>query len=315
MRCDEDILHDQSSTGRERPWRAKKQSNMKLSEIYRQVNEKKADRLENCGTVLTFKQLENGQKKLDHMSSCRVRLCPMCSWRRSIKLYAQVSKVMDAAKSSNYAYIMATFTVANCSSEALSDVITSMMSAYNKLKQLKSFKAAIHGWYRGLEVTHNTDPLSKSYDTYHPHFHCIFAVDKGYFMDKRYIQRDEWAKMWRKAMKLEYTPMVDIRCVKGKTAKAVAEISKYTVKDVDYIVSSDYDLSVRTVRTLDQALHKRRLVAFGGVFKALHKQLNLDDPIDGDLVNIDGESDLDKMRTEGYVSYVWSAGYNNYYRD
>ena len=59
--------------------------------------------------------------------------------------------------------------------------------------------------------------------------------------------------------------IVDVRKIKGDTAKAVAEATKYAAKSKDYIVLDDWDLTVETVRGLDKALHKRRLVGFGGL--------------------------------------------------
>ena len=76
---------------------------------------------------------------------------------------------------------------------------------------------------------------------------------------------------------------------KGKRFKwyyrrAVCETTKYTVKNEDYILSNNWQLTLESVATLDKALANRRLVAFGGVMKEWHKKLNLDDEIDGKLI-------------------------------
>jgi plasmid rolling circle replication initiator protein Rep len=163
-----------------------------------------------------------------------------------------------------------------------------------------------------LEITHNTNPQSVSYDTYHPHFHCILAVNKTYFKNEEYIQKSDWTSFWRKAMRLDYDPVVDVRRVKGNTAKAVAEVSKYAVKDSDYIIPDDWQLTVDTVKLLDSVLSNRRLVAYGGKFKDWHRKLNLDDEVDGDLVHIDGDVSVDPEVKE-LITYVWHTGYNQYF--
>ena len=45
----------------------------------------------------------------------------------------------------------------------------------------KEVKSIVKGYIRKLEVTYNSDMSSKSYDTYHPHFHVVIAVNKSYF--------------------------------------------------------------------------------------------------------------------------------------
>ncbi len=93
-----------------------------------------------------------------------------------------------------------------------------------------------------LTVPRNADEE----DTYHPHFHVLLPVKKNY------IKQADWTSLWKKALKLDYTPIVDIRRVKSKAKidaeqiesdvreammeqKAVLEISKYPVKDTDVV--------------------------------------------------------------------------------
>jgi plasmid rolling circle replication initiator protein Rep len=42
---------------------------------------------------------------------------------------------------------------------------------------------------------------------------------------------------------------------------------------------------------LDDALSARRLIGYGGILKEIHKELNLGDAEDGDLVKIEEEDD------------------------
>lgn len=58
----------------------------------------KARRLAECAQWAEFERLPNGQGlRLHEASFCRVRLCPMCQWRRSLKLGDQVRKVVSRA--------------------------------------------------------------------------------------------------------------------------------------------------------------------------------------------------------------------------
>jgi plasmid rolling circle replication initiator protein Rep len=310
-----EILTDESDNGRERPWREKKMANEKLSKAYDEVDETKAERLCNCGNLLQFKVNEDGVKKLHMMNSCRVRLCPMCAWRRSLKVYHNTNKIMTGIESEKeYGYIMLTLTVRNCTGEELSETITDMMKGWQRFIQTKAFRKAVKGTYRGLEITHNVTKGDPYYDTYHPHYHCVLVVDKYYFGNKsQYLNKTEWQQMWRKAMRLDYDPVIDVKRVIGSTADAVSEVAKYSVKDEEYLIPDDWGLTVDTVRILDSSLHKRRFVSYGGKMKEWHKRLNLEDESDGDLINV-GEDDSTDKRDGHLHTYVWNTGYNQYLR-
>lgn len=310
-----EILHDKSATGRERPWSDKKMKNQLLALAYDQINESKALRLRECSNWLEFSVTKDGTKKLSNANFCRVRLCPICTWRRGLKIFAHTQAIMEEMKKDkDYGYIFITLTARNCVGEELQTIVDSMFKSWNRFINYKRVKDVIKGWYRGLEITHNVNPLSKSYDTYHPHFHCVFAVNKHYFNNKEYIKQSEWTDLWQKALKSDYKPIVDVRKVKGDTAKAVSEVAKYAVKDGDYIIPEDWDLTVSTVKLLDSALHRRRLVAYGGKFKELHKLLNLDDEIDGDLVLTDTQKEKEEP-TANKIYYSWNVGYNQYIKN
>ena len=124
-------------------------------------------------------------------------------------------------------------------------------------------------------------------------------------------------EMWRKAYQDDHITQVDIRAVRaaGKkpenVMKAVAECCKYTVKPEEILVPEDMKWSAETVQVLDLALHKRRLIAFGGTLKKIHAALHLDDPIDGDIASAgevpDGWEKIDVQQV-----YVWHSGYSQY---
>lgn len=305
-----ETLVDVSKSGTIRPWQRKASDGRVLADFYQHINSSKAIRLRNCASFLDFLVSENGKKALVRANFCRVRLCPMCVWRRTLKIFVQTSKIMsELSKNDNYSYLFLTLTMKNCKSEDLSLAVDEMMKAWHKLFRYKRFNQAVRGFYRGFEITHNLNVTSDSYDTFHPHFHCILAVDKGYFKSRYYLSQNDWTSLWAKALGVDYNPVVHVKRVKGNTAKAVAEIAKYAVKEEDYIIPDDTDMTLKTVELLDRVLDKRRFVSFGGIFKDVHKKLNLDDPEDGDLIRIDDEVDLPDYKL---VTYVWHSGYRQY---
>lgn len=300
------ILKDVSLSGRLRPWKEKKEANQLLSVAYEMVDKNKASRLRQCATVLRYLSNESGQKKLDKANFCRVRLCPICQWRRSLKTYSQLRKITEEIeKEELYTYALLTLTIRNCGAEELAETLDSMTKGFKKLSKYVKIKEAVKGWYRGQEITHNLKT-----DMYHPHYHVLLVLGKRYWREG-YIKHAEWVDMWQKAMKLDYRPSVDIRRVKGASSGVLAEISKYMAKESDYIVPCDWEMTVKTVELLDKVLAKRRFSAMGGVMKDWHKRLNLDDMEDGDLVEIDAEK-IDKEDLSVYEIYSWKTGYSQY---
>lgn len=311
--------------GKERPWQIHKKSTMELAESYKRLGMNKHYRVSECGSFLEFKRfVQDNSLKLNRSNFCKVRLCPMCSWRRSLKTFGQVSKVMDyALGQKDYRFIFLTLTCKNVYGEELSEQLDKLFHSFKKLTERKAVKQAVKGWFRALEVTHNLDGTSKDYDTFHPHFHIILAVNKSYFTDKKYyLSHEKWTSLWKSCLKVDYTPIVDVRAFKtGKkshVSKSVAESAKYAVKSNDFIIRDkdgaiDEEMTDDSVFILDKALANRRLVAFGGEFKEIHKLLNLDDMENGDLINTDNEElreDLDYV----IERYKWHIGYRQYYK-
>lgn len=295
-------------TNKVSPWREKKKNSLLISESFQRLNELwKARFLESCGEVLSFVRLEDGSLKLKSAQFCKNRLCPMCAWRRSLKIFGQVSKIMDYFGDS-YRYLFLTLTIKNVHFDDLSNTIDEMMKGFKLLMQSKRVKKSVRGAFRGLEVTFN------HYDgSFHPHFHIILAVDPDYFSNPRkYIAKDDFVSLWRRSMRLDYDPIIDIRKIKNSVSKAVAEVAKYTVKDKDYVIESDPWLQDKLVQAFSVVLHGRRLISFTGVFREAHRFLNLDDALDGDLIHTDGEDLRDDLQ-QTILIYRWNFGLGNYY--
>ena len=54
-----------------------------------EVLNNRAEKVENCATWLTYGKTTKAEFKLFYANFCRDRLCPMCSWRRSLKIFSQ----------------------------------------------------------------------------------------------------------------------------------------------------------------------------------------------------------------------------------
>lgn len=309
-------------------WTPKRILCERLVSVYRFLGlDNRAERVETCGTSLEFVKVaaaaggppegdrssssSNDIFKLHTANFCRDRLCPMCSWRRSYKIFGQVSKIMNLIQN-DYEFLFLTLTVPNVPGELLSSKLDSLQVGWRNFTRHKSFKNSVLGYFKALEITYN-----KKADTFHPHYHVVLAVSKSYFVSRSYIARDVWLSMWQKAMNDYSITQVDVRKARDKKSErvgadvsaflssAVAEIAKYAVKSSDYLFE-DIGLSRYVVSVLFPALSDRRLVSFGGCFKKAFQALNLDDSENGDLIHLDGEIRSD-VALQIY-RYGWSCG-------
>ena len=309
-------LADFSSTGRERPWKQKKANSQLVGKAFSRLSltfpesqdyfSKKAKRINDCGSYLVFQRFTDNSLRLKQAYFCRQRLCAMCNWRRSLKIFSQVSKIMDSMNSdTEYEYLFLTLTIRNVDGPELKTAISDMIQGYLKLIRRKRVSKCVLGTFRALEVTYNNIT-----DTFHPHLHIVLAVNKSYLAGKYYIKQNEWAEMWRDCMNLDYMPIVHIEKTKGDNKKAVAECAKYATKEEDLFEMNEDNKKQaidEVIFTLDEALKGRRLISFSGVFKDYQQKLKLEDPEDGDLIHVDDDSirpDLEYI----LETYHWQCG-------
>ena len=292
-----------------------------LAKSYKRIGtgfETKATSVKDCGNFLAF---QSG--KLQSADFCRDRLCPMCSWRKTLKIAGQVSSIVDEIVS-DYDFIFLTLTIPNCSGSDLSKTVVRLYHAWSKLRKRKRFSDSVCGYFKALEITRNTNKRSGSYGTYHPHFHVILAVKKDYFTSDDYIKRSEWLDMWRSCYGDNSITQLDVRKCYSKNKKrgfkslssAVVEGAKYAVKPSSYLGNVDKKGNFtpfaesfvdESVETLSDALKYRRIFEMRGIFREIFDKLGFDDAEEGDLVVTDTGEVIDiKTNTDPLYIYRWS---------
>lgn len=307
--CQEgEVLHDVSGSGRENPWAQHKQQAQLIAGAMWEEFPPIAQRMNSCADRLTFvrdwqDQKTPGKLRLASAYFCRARLCPVCQWRRSLKMGGQTAAAVQwIARHDKKRYVLLTLTVKNCQPEQLAATLDQLQGGWQRLIQRKQVAAAIKGFVRAVEITYN-----RSTRTFHPHIHALLAVNPSYFTSRAYINQARWVALWRDAARLDYDPSVDVRRAKGD-AGAIAEVTKYATKASDYIMPQDVGQMQDVLAALQRACAKRRFTSWGGCFKAAHAALGLDDCEDGDLVHT--SLDLDGLSDAGAAlwSYDWYCG-------
>lgn len=288
-------------------WQVKKIRSLLLADSFKRLGQyRRSYRVAHCGDFLEFAIYDTGEVHLHNSNFCRERLCPMCAWRRSLKVYFQVSKVMDRFQSlyPDYSPIFLTLTVKNVSGQFLASALDDMFSAWRRFITDKRsvLRNIFPAWFRSLEVTRNP-----SDGTYHPHFHVILFAKKTYFSSQEYLTTRDFVRLWRAALGVPYNPVCFVEAVNIGPA-ALAEVSKYAVKDTDYI-SDDIHTMDDVVSILSVALKGRRLYAFGGILRNIARDVDVDVQDDGDLIHIE---DVRDDVIVAVARFNWSIGYKNY---
>ena len=246
------------------------------------------DRIAICAKLLEFalSSDDSGEMRfrLQAARFCRVPRCPVCQWRRSLMWKARFFKALPkiSADYPTARWIFLTLTIRNCEISDLRDTLTLMNKAWKRLSVRKIFPAL--GWVKSFEVTRN-----KETGMAHPHFHVLMMVPAGYFA-RGYINQQEWTQLWRDCLRADYDPVVDVRAVKAKSAKAgqadpgvgltvaIKETLKYTVKGEELIADASWLIE------LTHQLYKTKAIALGGVLK---NYLSEAEPDNEDLIHAD----------------------------
>lgn len=310
------VLVDKTKSGKVRPWREKKIASVDYFELLHILEFKKAERVKDCALVLEYKQnYETGERKLYRVWFCKSRLCPMCNWRRAMKHGIQSNKVVAEVirQKPKVRWLFLTLTVKNVyDGEELNKSLSDISKGFNRMMKYVKIAKNLVGFMRATEVTVNNIDNS-----YNQHMHVLICVESTYFYNaENYINQKQWIKYWRRAMQVDYDPNVKIQIIRPKNKEktdiqsAIDETAKYPVKDADFM-TDDEEKNLKRLSDLEEGLHRKRLISYGGLLKDIHKKLNLDDAEDGDLIHTDDE---DKADEDGFsIIAMWNWNRKNYF--
>src|SRR5699024_5042225 len=97
-------------------------------------------------------------------------------------------------------------------------------------------------------------------NSYNQQLHVLFCVESTYFNNTgNYVDQGQWTGFCKKAMKLDYDPVVDVRAIKPKNKgksdikSAIDETAKYPVKDTDFM-TDDEERNLQRLADLEEGL-------------------------------------------------------------
>ena len=277
-------------------FKERKDQAVRIEESYKRLGMyRKSETMHWClYQIEVMKFFKKDKIKIIDTKTCKNRLCPTCTYRKSLKAYVENKLVFDDIikhdRTAKFSFL--TLTVKNCKGENLRQTIDDLMKGFKKIMEVQKVKNAVVGYIRGLEVSYN-----EKEKTFHPHLHVLLHMSKNYF-NENYIKQKEWREIWQNAMNLDYAPQVNIKIFKKKkeTSKELAEISKYIIKMSDIINLPDKELD-EVVFWLDTALDSRRQIGYGGTFKKIRKELVLNKKMPKEGFT---EKELEELDQYGY---------------
>lgn len=311
------ILKDVRKNGKTFDWRGKKIKNLYYADLLEILHFKKANNVYGCADELIFKMTDEGYLRLHQVWFCKSKLCPLCNWRRSLKMSYQNEQIISEAINQypKAHFLFLTLTVKNVyDGKELDKTLKEMTNGFRKLMKYKKVSKNMIGYLRATEVT-----INELDNSFHPHFHILLMIKPTYFKNsENYLNQEEWTSLWKKAMRIDYIPVVDVRAVKGKDGnknsvkKAVLETSKYPVKDSDYL-TNNIERDSFIVNHLETGLYRKRQIGYGLLFKEIRKALQLDEVEDEDLriVGADEEEQISEVAQMIYAK--WNNNRKNYF--
>lgn len=249
----------------------KKKDNLLLADAYSisglEYGTAKAVRLATCARWIEFAipPVSTDRARIVKTSSCHVRLCPVCQWRRSLNTYRNLAKVYSDAEMKGLKHLFVTLTIRNVAAADLRQTLESLSAAYSKMMRRKKFRTIIEGYARTIEVTKGKD------GTFHPHIHAIWTVAPNYG-HRQYISQAQLCEEWAAALQLDYIPICHIEKIKALDGKAVAEVAKYSVKPSDYLGNS-IRATADIIEEIDPALDGRRFISLGGKVREVKRKI------------------------------------------
>jgi plasmid rolling circle replication initiator protein Rep len=257
-----------------------------LAKKINSFNKSKAFKFGSCSEYVSESKTYSSGNQAIYMKSgytgtCKNNLCPICNWRKVNKLGKETELLARKMIKDNpkLGFIFLTLTMKNPKLFNLRANIEDLNKAWQRLSQTKRFRGSFKGFVRSLEFPPQKNDKSRT----HVHLHVMLIIDTStYLKGQDYISQKDFTAMWKKALRADYTPMVDVRAVykKGADGKkipmrnlnseerteavisAVKETIKYPAKPIDLIKMTDENL-----KTLMAQISNVRLISHGGLFK------------------------------------------------
>lgn len=303
---------------RDAKWAIKRRQVQDVGVLYdmKQEYRRLAERMSDCSGRLTFERLAHKiegtiRYKLAGARFCKVRNCPMCQWRRSVRNLSRFHAALPAIREAfpKHRFLFLTLTVPNPKYEDLRKTVVDMNKGFQRLIQRKEWPAV--GFVKSVEVTNeeNAKTGKKRPGYAHPHFHILMMVPPSYF-HHNYLSQSRWLELWREAMRDESITQLNVKAVNEKDdlGKAVQETLKYSLKVEDALQDPEF------LFCMTRELHKMRFLSLGGIFKDMLKDMK-EVMTDDEMIDREETADDGEEARIGQINFDFDFKRRDYFHD
>lgn len=300
-------------------WNFNKSANDVIGDYYHKAGyQKYAKRANDCALRLGMLLRSNCEgefiMRLQTVFLCHLRMCPICQASRTRVWQKRLDRGITALLESQetYRYLFLTLTVKNCDVRDLRQTLLGMSKAFKIFMKDKNLVNMCTGYIKSTEVTKSKDFKA------HPHFHVLLAVKSSYY-SHGYISQSEYSEIWKRSLKVDYVPIVDIRSIKQVKDKTIQlellkanikEVAKYMVKPMHMIgkgTREDRDFFIE----LSDQLKGIKATNLSGIFK---EYVKTSEPTEEEIIEANLEEIAEYSDSEYLLAFNWSRIDKQYYQ-
>lgn len=247
-------------------------------------------RMNTCGSHLLFAHLRQPNEwgkeyKLYESRFCRVRVCPLCQWRRALRLQARLHRALKELDNDGGRWIFLTLSLKTAPIGGIRSELSAISSAWQRFTQLAEFRQAFVGYIRNVEITESNGRA-------HPHLHVLLLTKSDYFTGGGYINQKRFVEMWRQSARVDYSPSAYVEAVPEMDLPNVIEYAQknalrgvfgYSTKGEAF--SGD---SPEYIKAYIENTSHMRFFSSGGCIRAALAKISR--PADDDIVDVNMEN-------------------------
>jgi hypothetical protein len=248
-----------------------------------QIRQRQAERIATCAanTVLKLVTPTDDATRIVQRNSryCRNMLCMTCARYRAYfanqKFMAWIDELRKAQPQTRFAFC--TLTSRNRPLTVTRDMFVAHEAALTRFWRRRTVSRSITGHITSLEIALRQSRAGEWQAGVHSH--SLLVLADNYFEPSAglYLSQPAFVKLWQEALQVSYAPICYVSAIPqaGDVRGALRELLKYAVAPHKLFHAHEGVLTAEpfVVTQLADALYKRRLTRFGGVFSGAQRRL------------------------------------------
>lgn len=235
----------------------KKQTEKVADALFSCGHHGKANKLAGCADTV----FKNREGRIIGGWFCHDPICPVCCWRRQIKIHAELSQILDYIGTEYYDFYLLTLTYPNCAEDNLLQTTDDIYEAFNRLQRRVIWSAAFIGCLWTYEISYS----QKSH--FHPHIHAVCVSERGAAVDETQL-----FEAWRDCCGFDLVKY-DFNLKKIKPTEKKPSQTESLMNTIDYVAKGvlGRNEEIDKLLNLDKRISGEALDAIGKAVEGRHR--------------------------------------------